>query len=615
MTDPATSTGTKAGISTMKHPFSLLDRWPITPVVTGAFAVFVLLIIILGAFQRGPELLEFPATLFLLYSLLLAVVFAGLFSLVEKAAFLHKPFVFPVLVTGIAFIPRYIWIRLVETTPLWDFARYLNYARSIVGGDPGAIAEIRGVFPHLTGYPLLLSWVMNLFGTDVSVARWFNLFCTLVSLLLLYQLGKTAFSPRTGRSAALLFALWPGQIYYVSVLGAEHLFTMLMLGVLLLFVMAGNGEPGVWKQAKGTAALQENAASQLTGIRSPALWTAFFLAFLTGAVLSFAHIVRPVASLLFPAFFLYLLLKPVKSREKAAPGYKAKDGSTDVQPDQNQFPDDSSFEKAYISKDEPGENRSTEVESAERKSTGHGSRKPVYRNKSVFRTVLAFRLPLFALILAGFFLTLTLLNAVYEPQVKVPLGKTGAGFNLYVGTNKESRGMWSAGDWAIIEEFNYDFDRIHEEAWNRGMERIREDYRDFLLLAERKFAIQWSVSDYGFYWGMLELDRVTAVSLWAEDHRQELQVASQVFYLSLMWLILLGLWCTRKSRFASFNAFIAILFFGFIAMHTLIEVQSRYHHSLVPLFMLSAAYGAAQLSWPWPRSARLTGQKRRVGVS
>ena len=533
------------------NPFQWLDRWPVTPVVTGAFAFFVGLIIVLGVFERGPLLLEYPATLFLFWSLFAAAAFTLLFWGIEKIPWLHRPFVFPVLVTGLAAAPRLVWMRLVETTPLWDFARYLNYARSIVGGDPGAIAEIRGVFPHLTGYPLVLSWVMRLFGTETAVARWFNFGCTLVTVLLLYELGKRAFSPRVGRRAALLFALWPGQIYYSNVLGAEHLFTMLFMGVLLLFVMAVSVESFLTRTPKAGA-----------------------LALGTGVLLSLAHVVRPVASLLFPAFLLYLCLKPCDGELKSR-------GTRGIHHLENERPD--TLESHTASGDV--------VEAA-------AAEKPVNSTKNlrpVWQQLLLRRGALLALVVAGFLLTLTTLNAIYEPQVLVPLGKTGAGFNLYVGTNQASRGMWSADDWAIIEEYNYDFDRIHEEAWRRGMERIREDYRDFWLLVERKFAIQWAVSDYGFYWGMLELDRVTAVSLWAEEYRQELQVLSQVHYLNLMWLTLAGLWLTRRRRQATFNAFIAILFFGFIAMHVLIEVQSRYHHSLVPLFMLSAAYGGGLL--------------------
>ncbi len=562
----------RSGQPSQKNLFKLLDRWPVIPVVMAVFGVFVTLVIILGVFERGPLLLNYPSTLFILYSLLLAAAFAGLFWLVERATFLHKPFVFPVLVSGLAFVPRFIWIRLVETTPLWDFARYLNYARSIVAGDPGAIADIRGVFPHLTGYPLILSWVMRLFGTDVAVARWFNFFCTMVTLLLVYQLGKKAFSPRVGRGAAILFALWPGQVYYLTVVGGEHLFTMLMLGVLIFFVLSVEQEENVDKQeetgiivktsdlketrnVEETKITEEKVALKKTGYSriKPFLKPGGF-ALAAGVVLALAHIVRPVASLLFPAFFLYLLVKPLHTK--------------------------------YL------ESKPTNSKYIESNPTHPGQKEQHQEKNVLWKQGLLRRIPVLALILAGFLLTLNLLNAVYEPQVLVPLGKTGAGFNLYVGTNKVSRGMWNEGDWAIIEEYDHDFDRIHEEAWQRGMERIREDYRDFLLLAERKFSIQWSVSDYGFYWGMLELDRVTAVSLWAEEYRQELQVLSQVHYLSLMWLMLVGIWKTRKHRHASFNAFIAMLFFGFIAMHTLIEVQSRYHHSLVPLFILSAAYGA-----------------------
>ena len=477
-----------------------LKLWPLHPLIQGVCGLFAVLILIYGGFQRGPELLKYPTTLLLGYSLLLAMIWLGVFKVIEKFSFLHRAFVFPVLVTGLAFLPRYVWIRLVETTPMWDFARYFNYAVSIVNGNPGAISDIRGVFPHLTGYPLVLSYILRIFGTEVEIARWFNLFCTLVSVLLIYQLGKIMFSPKAGRAAALLFALWPGQIFYISVLAAEHLFTMQFLTVLLLFFYS---------------------------IREQKQKKALFLAMATGIALTLAHIVRPVASLLFPAFFLYLMIMPEE----------------------------------------------TEGE----------SRFPFFK-----KTVFIKRGALFVVILLTFMASLQGLNHIYEPKVQVPLGKTGAGFNLYVGTNKDSQGMWNPEDWGIIEEYHYDFQRIHEEAWNRGVDRIQEDYIEFLLLAEQKFSIQWSVSDYGLYWGLLETDRVTAVSLWAEEYRQELQVVSQAFYLSLIWLIALGAWKEIRRNQVNPRDFMAILFFGFIAMHTLIEVQSRYHHSLIPLFMLLA---------------------------
>lgn len=477
-----------------------LKTWPLHPIIQGVCGLFAVLILIYGGFQRGPELLKYPTTLLIGFSLGLAVVWIGVFKSIEKCRFLHKPFVFPVLVTGIALVPRYIWIRLVETTPMWDFARYFNYAVSIVNGNPGAISDIRGVFPHLTGYPLMLSYVLRIFGTEVEVARWFNLFCTLISILLLYQLGKIMFSPKTGRAAALLFAFWPGQIFYSAVLGAEHLFTMQFLFVLLLFFYC---------------------------IREKKQNKSILLAVATAMALTFAHVVRPVASLLFPAFFLYLLILPLETNKEECVS---------------------------------------------------GGKKKAYVHRGI----------LFVVILLTFIGSLQGLNRIYEPMVQVPLGKTGAGFNLYVGTNKESQGMWSAEDWEIIKEYHYDFQRIHEEGWNRGVERIKEDYIEFLLLAEQKFSIQWSVSDYGLYWGLLETDRVTAVSLWAEEYRQELQVASQVFYMSLIWLIAFGAWKETRRNQVNAGDFIAVLFFGFIAMHTLIEVQSRYHHSLMPLFMLLA---------------------------
>ena len=63
-------------------------------------------------------------------------------------------------------------------------------------------------------HPLILEFWLKLFGTSEFAARSFSVLCGVATIILIYQIGSTAFDKRTGLWAAWLAAFSPVLIVY-----------------------------------------------------------------------------------------------------------------------------------------------------------------------------------------------------------------------------------------------------------------------------------------------------------------------------------------------------------------------------------------------------------------
>ncbi|SES81463.1 Dolichyl-phosphate-mannose-protein mannosyltransferase [Natronincola peptidivorans] len=470
-----------------------LGKRIVRPAVLAFYLIFFILVFVQGNFNRGPYLFQRSTGYLVAYGMAISGIFIALYYVFKKITVLQNPKIFIPFLAFISFAPRYVWVRLINTVPIYDFARFHNYTIALIHGEYDAYLEIRNVFPHLSGYPLLLSYVYRIFGETVAVGQAFNIFCSIMTAIVIYLLGRQVFGEAAGQTAGVIFALYPTQIMYNTLLASEHIFLLLFLLALYLFIRYTSVELKGWSLLK---------------------------LLVVGIVMAVAHIVRPVSSLLFPPMLAYLLF----------------------------------FQRV----DRPAKDFLLE------------------KGKKI------------ALVFLGFILTVGMLNLIYIDTVKVPLGKTAGGFNLYVGTDPERDGMWNPTAWEIIEEYDHDFDRVHSEAQRRAIERIKNDPIGFIGLAERKFAIQWGTDDYGYYWSMLELYPETDFSLWVREHSDSVKVVAQSYYMGIIILALLGALYGLKRREADALGLFAMIVLIFAAAHVLIEVQSRYHHPVVPFFILTA---------------------------
>ena len=87
------------------------------------------------------------------------------------------------------------------------------------------------------GYPFFLAGIYSLFGPTVAGARLANVALGAGTAALVYVLALRLFDKRTATLAGLLAAVFPGQIFFVSLVWSEVVFTFAFVLALLLIVL------------------------------------------------------------------------------------------------------------------------------------------------------------------------------------------------------------------------------------------------------------------------------------------------------------------------------------------------------------------------------------------
>lgn len=131
----------------------------------------------------------------------------------------------------LGFIISVLWIFLVKTQPFSDFLYYQQVAIRITQGRQW------GNTYTTVGYSMVLGLFYKIFGTNIMVAKWLNVFLTTLNNLLLYRILKVADIREYGRRIIFaLFALFPSTIFYNSVVATEILFTTILLLITYLYI-------------------------------------------------------------------------------------------------------------------------------------------------------------------------------------------------------------------------------------------------------------------------------------------------------------------------------------------------------------------------------------------
>ncbi len=180
-----------------------------------------------------------------------------------------------------------IWVILeFPITPSSDYQVYYQVADLLSKGTlsssgySGYIAE----FPHVIGYPFILSLLFRITGPSFQAGFYLNLAASLASVFFTWRIARTLCGRLGGMVALVAAAFWPSQILYGSVLASEPVFTCFLLLCIWLFiylyrypVRLGNRE------------------------------SAMFLCFLLGIALALANAVRPLSEILLVAVVLCFL--------------------------------------------------------------------------------------------------------------------------------------------------------------------------------------------------------------------------------------------------------------------------------------------------------------------
>lgn len=224
----------------------------------------------------------FYGNVFVLWSVGLSfmmMVATGYRFLSTTDAHVSKPSYF-LLLASITLIPRLWWISSAGTLPVADFAGYQDYALQVASGNLMGYTNVMTVFPFKFFYPMLLGAIYSITEPSIYVAQIVNVFCSVIIAYQVYRLGSMAGGEHVGRLGAILFALWPSQIAFCSVVAQEHIFQVFFLGGVIFLLRA------------------QQAATDRT--------VAWF-GLLAGGSIALSHVLRPVAMVIVPTIVVFLL--------------------------------------------------------------------------------------------------------------------------------------------------------------------------------------------------------------------------------------------------------------------------------------------------------------------
>jgi len=151
----------------------------------------------------------------------------------------------------VAFAARLAWVLYAEADPMDGrfavtvFYHVIAFHLSEGGGYTNPYTFLpTALFPP--GYIFFLVPLYWLFGPNYQVAELANVVLATASAGLLYLLAWRLAGSGAARLSAAIFALFPGQVFFTSLIYSEVLFTFVMLGGLLCLVAARQRDAG-WR--------------------------------------------------------------------------------------------------------------------------------------------------------------------------------------------------------------------------------------------------------------------------------------------------------------------------------------------------------------------------------
>jgi 4-amino-4-deoxy-L-arabinose transferase-like glycosyltransferase len=130
---------------------------------------------------------------------------------------------------------RLLLILTLPQAPYSDGAFYFDRALGLVDGQGYSEAGLPTAYWPI-GYPALLAGSMLVFGKSLASAMIINLVSAAVILWLVLWFGRRLGGELAGRSAALLYALYPAHIAYTGAVLSETSYTAVAMAAFALLI-------------------------------------------------------------------------------------------------------------------------------------------------------------------------------------------------------------------------------------------------------------------------------------------------------------------------------------------------------------------------------------------
>ncbi len=198
---------------------------------------------------------------------------------------LPGPFLTGLVLSLFCLLLNLAWVLYFQIEPTVDFQTFNDTALAIARNERVDMLYI-GLFPHILGYSTFLGLMMRLLGESAMLAPVLNVVLTLISGLCIYILCLRWLELKAAAAAFFLWSICPSKLMYNAMVMSEPLYTCLILLFLLLLSLALDRKLHRWLR----------------------LLAAIPLGLACGALLLAVNATRPVAVILFVAFFIWALL-------------------------------------------------------------------------------------------------------------------------------------------------------------------------------------------------------------------------------------------------------------------------------------------------------------------
>jgi 4-amino-4-deoxy-L-arabinose transferase-like glycosyltransferase len=94
----------------------------------------------------------------------------------------------------------------------------------------------------MPGWPVTLAAIYKLFGQEPRAAMYVSALLGGATSGLIVVLGRRLFSPAVGLVAGLVYACWPGNVYYAATLLTESLFNFVLVACLTALAVGATAE-------------------------------------------------------------------------------------------------------------------------------------------------------------------------------------------------------------------------------------------------------------------------------------------------------------------------------------------------------------------------------------
>jgi 4-amino-4-deoxy-L-arabinose transferase-like glycosyltransferase len=150
-----------------------------------------------------------------------------------------------VVILAVALTARSLWVAHAPADPTdgrhVDDTLFYHYSAAELAKGSSYVSPWTGAntaqWPP--GYSFLLATLYRLFGTNVEVAWGANIVLGALTCVAVYAAGCLILGKRVGAPAGLLLAVFPGHIFFSSLILSETLFTFLVVVAMALILFAG----------------------------------------------------------------------------------------------------------------------------------------------------------------------------------------------------------------------------------------------------------------------------------------------------------------------------------------------------------------------------------------